>query len=118
VSGDDDTSPLSLTVGHAACYASSRRPRSPPPWAGFGLGAPDGYLRPAGCQIKMGGATGRDFLRRRPQTAFGGPLGGTSGDALRNQDEDQSSEEKSIGVQCDRFHQELVRSPSVCVGRL
>jgi hypothetical protein len=30
----------------------------------------------------MGGATGRDFLRRRPQMPFGGPLEGTSGDAL------------------------------------
>jgi hypothetical protein len=47
-SGDDEASVVPLTVGHPTSHAPSRRPRSPPPWTGFGSGAPDENLRHAG----------------------------------------------------------------------
>jgi hypothetical protein len=83
-SRDDEASVVPLTVGHAASHAPSRRPRSPPPppWTGFGSGALDENIRRAGWKKCIEGTTGRDFLRRRPQMAFEGPLG-ASEDALR-----------------------------------
>ena len=69
-------------AGPRAFFACAGSP-SAPQGAGFGLGPPAPVLARAGEKRASGGATGAFFWRRRGKIAWGGPVGGAAGDALR-----------------------------------
>ena len=65
-----------------ALFASAGSPDAPQ-GAGFGLGSPAPVLARAGEKRASGGATGPFFRRRRGKNAWGQPVGGAAGDALK-----------------------------------
>ena len=73
---------VAARAGPRAFFACAGSP-SAPQGAGFGLDPPAPVLARAGEKQVSGGATGPFFLRRRGKIAWGGPVGGAAGDALR-----------------------------------